>query len=84
MVNLSTYFREKPLKFFISFIFAFIGSKLLFKYFDFNYDIFSDPLDPLKFIIDTGVFVVIFISTQILYEKYWEKRINKNSHNSPN
>ena len=73
MVNLSTYFREKPLKFFISFIFAFIGSKLLFKYFDFNYDIFSDPLDPLKFIIDTGVFVVIFISTRILYEKVFDK-----------
>lgn len=69
MVNLSTYLREKPLKFFISFIFSFIGSKLLFKYFDFHYDIFSEPFEPFKFIIDTGVFVVIFISTQILYEK---------------
>ncbi len=73
MVNLSTYFEEKPLKFFTSFIFAFIGSKLLFKYFDFHYDIFSDHFEPLKFIIDTGVFVVIFISTQILYEKIFSK-----------
>jgi len=73
MVNLSTYFEEKPLKFFTSFIFAFIGSKLLFKYFDFHYDIFSDTFEPLKFIIDTGVFIVIFISTQILYEKIFSK-----------
>ncbi|GIU08209.1 hypothetical protein TUM4641_21870 [Shewanella morhuae] len=61
------------MKFFIFFIFAFIGSKLLFKYFDFHYDIFSDSFELLKFIIDTGVFVVIFISTQILYEKTFGK-----------
>ena len=41
-------------------IVAYIGSRAIFAAFDFNYAIFSEPLDVGKLIIDLGVFMALF------------------------
>ena len=45
--------------FFIPILFAYIGSKVLFNFFDFNYNPFTDRFDIAKLIIDLGVFLVL-------------------------
>lgn len=44
----------------LSAIVAYIGSRALFAAFDFNYDVFSDPFNVGKLIIDIGVFLALF------------------------
>jgi len=47
----------------IPFIVAYAGSKLIFHFVGFQYDVFSDPINPYKLLIDFGVFVSIFAIT---------------------
>lgn len=42
------------------------GSNLIFGYFGFNYNIFSDPFNALHLAIDVAVFVVLFLVSQML------------------
>lgn len=57
------------MKFLIPFLIAFIGSKLIFRLFDFNYSLFSDPFDGVKLLIDTGVFFILFVLGAMLSDK---------------
>jgi hypothetical protein len=57
------------MKFLIPFLIAFIGSKLIFRLFDFNYSLFSDPFDGVKLLIDTGVFFILFVLGTMLSDK---------------
>tara|TARA_R110002050_G_scaffold111480_7_gene225106 strand:- start:51 stop:302 length:252 start_codon:yes stop_codon:yes gene_type:complete len=52
---------EKPkVNFFIPFLTAFLGSKVIFYVFSFEYSVFSDPFDIQKLLIDIGVFGVLY------------------------
>jgi hypothetical protein len=42
-----------------AFIIAYIGSRAIFAAFDFQYAVFSEPLNVGKLIIDFGVFAVL-------------------------
>jgi hypothetical protein len=57
------------MNFLIPFLIAFIGSKLIFSYFGFNYNTFSDPFDITKVVIDIGVFSALYILGSIVFNK---------------
>lgn len=48
------------MKFIIPFLVAFIGSKLIFSFFNFSYLVFDDPFNLLHFSIDIGVFIILW------------------------
>lgn len=46
---------------FITFVVSYILVHIIFKLFDFKYNIFSDPFNILKFIIDFGSWMIIWM-----------------------
>jgi len=54
------------LNFLIPFLFAYLGSKGIFYYFSFEYDVFDDVFDIQKLLIDFGVFALLFYLGTIL------------------
>lgn len=59
---------------FIAFLFAFIGSRVVFHLMDFQYKLFSDPFDLGKFLIDIGVFFGLFFIGMMVYNLFKSKR----------
>ncbi len=45
---------------FLTALFAYIGSRILFAIFDFNYWSIGDSFDPGKLLIDLGVYTALF------------------------
>ena len=60
------------LSFIVPFSFAFIGSKVVFRYFDFQYLIFSEPFNLVKLVIDLGVFVLFYFIGLFIYRIIFE------------
>lgn len=72
----SKHTKEHWSRFVVPFIAAYVGSKLIFNYVGFEYNIFSDPINLYKLFIDFGVFIGIFAVT------YWAmNRIFRNNRN---
>ena len=55
----------------VPFLIAYLGSELVFRFFDFNYDIFNEPFSLAKLLIDIGVFGMLFIGGSKLFDKYF-------------
>lgn len=54
------------LNFLIPFLIAYLGSKVIFYFFSFEYSLFSEAFDIQKLLIDLGVFVGLFYIGTIL------------------
>ena len=67
------------MKFFIPFLIAYLGSKLVFSFFDFKYAIFSEPFDVVKLLIDIGVFGILFFAGTTLFNKFYVAKSNNGS-----
>ena len=55
------------MKYFVSFLVAYIVSRLIFSAFDFQYSLFSEPFDIGKLVIDVGVFGVLFFGAACVF-----------------
>lgn len=62
------------MKFLIPFLIAYLGSKLIFSYFNFNYAVFSDPFDLIKLLIDISVFIALFVFGERLFKAFSNNR----------
>ena len=62
------------MKFLVPFLVAYLGKILLFRFFDFNYVLFSDPFDVVKLLIDVGVFFVLFMLGIGIYNYFFDKK----------
>lgn len=67
------------MKYVIPFLFAYIGSRLIFSLFKFNYNIISDPFNLTSFLLDIGVFVMLWILAELGIKKFSERRNVTNS-----
>ncbi|RTR37220.1 hypothetical protein EKG38_20005 [Shewanella canadensis] len=63
----------------IPFLVAYIGSKLIFSFFNFSYNFITAPFDLINFLIDTGVFVLLWVLADLAVKKFTVKRRVKNS-----
>jgi H+/Cl- antiporter ClcA len=57
---------------------AYIGSKLIFGFFNFEYDPFTDSFNVFRLFIDFAVFLGLFIATFSVLEKVLRKRHRSN------
>ncbi len=64
------------MRFVVSFLAAMIGSRVIFNYFGFQYSVFEDPFDLMKFAIDMGVFLFLFVSSSWLFD-FVSERLKK-------
>ncbi|OEE99373.1 hypothetical protein A1QK_11890 [Vibrio genomosp. F10 str. 9ZD137] len=67
------------MKYVIVFLFAYFGSRLIFSLFNFSYNIISDPFDLTSFLIDIGVFVMLWILAELGFKKFAGRRQVTNS-----
>ncbi|RTR30152.1 hypothetical protein EKG39_16085 [Shewanella atlantica] len=63
----------------IPFLVAYIGSKLIFSFFNFSYNFISDPFDLINLLIDTGMFVLLWVLADLAVKKFTVKRRVTNS-----
>ncbi len=63
----------------IPFLVAYIGSKLIFSFFNFSYNFISAPFDLINLLIDTGVFVLLWVLADLAVKKFTVKRRVTNS-----
>lgn len=54
---------------FLSVIIAYVGSRVLFALTDFHYDLWRDPFDVVKLLIDIAVFGGIYVVAYLLFGK---------------
>lgn len=64
--------KEKKLDF-ISFVVSYILVHILFELFNFHYNIFTDKFNVLKFIIDLGSWILVWVIVSFML-----KRVRKN------
>ncbi|RTE87681.1 MULTISPECIES: hypothetical protein [Gammaproteobacteria] len=55
--------------FIVPFIVAYIGSRLIFHFSEFDYNLFAEPLSATKLFIDVSVFGGLFFATYIAARK---------------
>ncbi len=53
----------------VAVIVAFVVSRLIFAAFHFHYNLFTDPFDIVKFLIDFGTWAGVFMLTTLLMQK---------------
>ena len=58
------------MKSFISAIVAYVGSRVLFALFGFHYNLFGEPFNAGKLVLDIGVFVGIFFGAYWLMGRF--------------
>ncbi|AYF20116.1 hypothetical protein FORC71_1744 [Vibrio parahaemolyticus] len=67
------------MKFIVPFLFAYLGSKLIFSFFNFSYNFISDSFGLINLLIDIGVFVVLWVLAELSYKKFTERSRMTNS-----
>ncbi|PSV20811.1 hypothetical protein C0W44_09750 [Photobacterium leiognathi subsp. mandapamensis] len=67
------------MKFIVPFLFAYLGSKLIFSFFNFSYNFISDSFDLTNLLIDIGVFAVLWVLAELSYKKFTERSRMTNS-----
>lgn len=71
---------QKRKKFFVNylipFLVAYFGSKGVFYLFSFKYSLFSDAFDITKFMIDIGVFALLFFTTLFTLKYFSNNKIS--------
>ncbi len=60
--------------FIVPFIVAYIGSRLIFHLFGFDYNLFSEPLNATKLFIDVAVFGGLYFATYMAVRKLQQSR----------
>ncbi|WP_144393623.1 hypothetical protein [Pleionea sediminis] len=65
------------MKFWGNFIFAYISSRVIFNQFDFYYDIFNEPLNISKLLIDVGVFISLYLVSAIVLDRLFPEKEGK-------
>lgn len=60
------------MKYIVPFLFAYLGSKLIFSLFNFSYNFISDSFDLINLTIDIGVFAVLWVLADLSYKKFAE------------
>lgn len=60
--------------FIVPFIVAYIGSRLIFHFFGFDYKLFTEPLNVTKLFIDVAVYGGLFFATYIAARKLHQNR----------
>ncbi|HHF3077078.1 TPA: hypothetical protein ACPJ1A_004643 [Vibrio diabolicus] len=58
------------MKYVIVFLFAYLGSRLIFSLFNFSYNIISDPFDLTSLLIDIGVFLMLWVLADLGFNKF--------------
>ena len=58
------------MKYVMVFLFAYFGSRLILSLFNFSYNIISDPFDLTSFLIDIGVFVMLWVVAELGFKKF--------------
>lgn len=53
---------------------AYLGSRAIFAAFDFHYDVFREPFDVGKLVIDFGVFAILLVVCYRLFESVGASR----------
>jgi len=66
------------MKFLIPFLIAYLGSKLIFSFFGFKYDVFSEPFDLIKLSIDLAVFIALFTLAEWVFGHFTKIQQSKN------
>ncbi|MCF7487101.1 hypothetical protein [Vibrio sp. A2-1] len=67
------------MKYIVQFLFAYIGSKLIFGFFNFNYNFISDPFDLMSLVVDIGVFVVLWVLADFGFKVFARRKRETNS-----
>lgn len=62
------------LNFLIPFLIAYLGSKVIFYFFSFEYSLFSEAFDIQKLLVDLGVFVGLFYIGTILTTSFISRK----------
>ena len=62
------------MKFLIPFLIAYLGSKLIFSFLNFNYAVFNDPFDLIKLLIDISVFFVLFAFGERFFNTFFKNK----------
>ena len=58
------------MKSFISVIFAYVGTRVLFALFGFHYNLFGEPFNAGKLVLDLGVFAGLFFGAYRLMGRF--------------
>ncbi|TOK41340.1 hypothetical protein CGI18_23560 [Vibrio parahaemolyticus] len=61
------------MKYIVLFLFAYLGSNLIFSFLNFNYNFMSDSFDLTKLLIDFGVFIVLWALADLGYKKFTKR-----------
>ena len=56
---------------FFATLLALTGSKLIFSYFDFDYELFISPFDLTSFLINISVFFTLFFIGVLIFNFFW-------------
>lgn len=62
---------------FLQFALSFVIYKLIMKFFNFNYNLFSDKLNIFKLFIDLGCWLIVYLIVHFVFQKLTLIKKNK-------